>query len=280
MQSRAGQQPSLFEQVSLFDGKHLEDVIVEKLRARPEFKAFHSDLLKDLKLSPSEYFVYWTAVGRLVNEGVVIRTRGKGGSVRLVEQGAEPERASAKEKQKHRRPEAELYVPVATTLRDWWVPQEANLRESIVEITAHQGRRQTGGFWTRPDITVLGIVAHPYLPGRDLSISTFEIKKSIDEGIQGIYETAAHQAFAHQSFLLINVLADESINDDDAFERVKSEANRFGIGVIVFTDPSDWKTFEIITEAQFRAPNPALVNQFIANQISEDSRHRLLTMFR
>ncbi len=176
-----------------------------------------------------------------------------------------------------RKLEADLYAPVAAVLRDFWIPHE-ELREAIVEVTANQGSRKTGGLWTRPDLVVIGICAYAFVPGRSLNLTTFEIKKSISEGIEGVYEAAAHSSVSHRSFLML--YDDGQLVGEDVMDRIRSECHRFGLGLMIFTDPGDWRTYQSLTYAIQREPNIASINKFIATQISEVSRHRLLTMFR
>lgn len=175
-----------------------------------------------------------------------------------------------------RRLEADLYAPIGAVLRDWWVPRE-ELREAIVEITANQGRKQTGGLWTRPDLVVIGISAYPFIPGRSLELNTFEVKKTLEEGIEGVYEAAAQSAFSHRSFLL---LQESGLISKELFTRIRNECVRFGIGLLTFSDPADWNTYVTLETASYRSPQIAQINKFIATQISETSRQRLLTMFR
>jgi hypothetical protein len=178
-----------------------------------------------------------------------------------------------------RKLEADLYAPVANVLREWWVPKE-DVSDYILEITANQGRRSTGGLWTRPDIVCVSACAYPYLPGRSLDLTTFEIKKTIAEGVAGVFEAAAQSVFAHRSCLIVRGVSPAQMANEPDFPRVESECKRFGIGLILFFDPDDWQTFETIVEPRFNNPPPVQVNRFLATQLSEVSRQRLLTMFR
>lgn len=270
---RASLNYSLFTEPPKVGGKELQEMILAKLKEKHDSKAGNTTLIRELKLSEPDLPVYWDAVNALEDDGKIVRGRGKGGSIRIPKEDLSIGLID-KPKGKGRKSEGDLYGPIASTLKQWWVHQ-VGLREYIMEITAHQGRRHTGGFWI-----TLGVTCHAYVPGRNLDITTFEIKKSPDEGIYGVFESAAHSAFAHRSFLLIQVPADDSLSDDENFERTKSECERFGLGLITFTDPSSWETYETIVDAEFKSPSHAQINKFIANQISEENRQRLLTMFR
>lgn len=174
--------------------------------------------------------------------------------------------------------ESDLYIPVAGALADGWARRES-LRESIVEITAFQGRRQTGGFWTRPDVVVIGSKSHPYVPGRHMDLTTFEIKKSLDEAVQGVFEAAAHSVAAHRSVVLIQASPGDLFSEEE-FARAKSESARLGVGLMTFRDAGDWGSYRVEVEAQGREPSPTALNRFIASQISEANRQQILSMFR
>lgn len=177
-----------------------------------------------------------------------------------------------------RRLEAEFYDPIAVWLRSCWAPRES-LREPLIEITANQGRRQTGGLWSRPDLVVVGICAYPFVPGKNLDLSTFEFKKNLEEGIAGVYESAAHSAFAHRSFLVMR-LEYEADSTNELYTRIINECERFGLGLITLLDAEEWGTYRTVVEAKPRSPATGLMNRFIGTQISEAGRHQLLLMLK
>jgi hypothetical protein len=71
--------------------------------------------------------------------------------------------------------ERDLYPPMADVIRKRWA-QDYRLDSLLVEVTAAQGGKQTGGKWTRPDITAAAYRTFPYVPGRHFDLITFEIK--------------------------------------------------------------------------------------------------------
>lgn len=111
---------------------------------------------------------YWAIRDRLVDSGVLRRQRARGGAVALVERAPVLEQAPAAEgpptvEQATQR-ERDLYEPVARVLGGDWA-RDNRFRHHLVENTSAQGRRNTGGMWTRPDIVVAAIRLFPYLPG-------------------------------------------------------------------------------------------------------------------
>jgi len=99
--------------------------------------------------------VYWSIRGRLIDRGILERGRGRGGSVKRsllvtpapdARSALSPDReATDEEVASIARPsEDSLYEPMAGVLRDQWV-KEKRYDNAIVEITARQGARLTGG---------------------------------------------------------------------------------------------------------------------------------------
>ena len=95
--------------------------------------------------------LYWSVRDRLVDSGRLELGRGRGGSVKLVEQvdAALPPADAGEAVPVVAVAEAELYEPMANIIKSHWIPDN-RFRNSVVEITAKQGRRETGGKWTRP----------------------------------------------------------------------------------------------------------------------------------
>jgi hypothetical protein len=104
---------------------------------------------------------YWRVRDRLYDEGKIVLGRGQGGSVArtfitpptapLSSTSPQTPVASAAAPLDINS-EYDLYEPLANTLRAQWA-RFRRLDNFEAAITAHQGRRQTNGTWTRPDIT-------------------------------------------------------------------------------------------------------------------------------
>jgi hypothetical protein len=152
--------------------------------------------------------LYWEIRNRLVARGALTTGRGKGGSVRRVPPIAEPG-ALAAENIVAAVPvvvlaERELYAPMAEVIRTRWA-SEHRFDSLIVEITAAQGARPTGGKWTRPDITAATIKTYPYVPGRHFDVITFEIKPTDAVDVTAIYEALGHRRAASRAYALVHI---------------------------------------------------------------------------
>lgn len=222
---------------------------------------------------------YWIIRDRLVDSGRLMLGRGKGGSVTLVQpvgnEGADS--AAAVPTAEAIVSETDLYQDIAQVLGKEWA-RDMRFRNSIVEVTALQGRRDTGGKWTRPDIVVAGLRVFPHVPGKFFDLVTFEVKPSNGIDISAVFEALAHRRAATQSYVWLHVpLAGQSA---DLLERLTDEARRHGIGLIVASKPSEYDTWDIIVQAARVEPDPEDLNGFIARQVSSLNRDELAQWFR
>jgi len=148
---------------------------------------------------------YWDLRNSLITEGKLLRGRGYGGSVRRALTTAEPvanpvtaeiaAQAGADAAQAVVA-EVSLYAPFQKVIQTGYV-SDNDLNRWVCEITALQGKRNTGGLWTRPDVSLIAEQTFTYIPDKLFDVITLEIKPNIDAAIAGVYEAAAHSAFAH-----------------------------------------------------------------------------------
>ena len=220
---------------------------------------------------------YWLVRNRMISEGLLAKGRGLGGSVRLLLAGRTPS-ASSTVKAKYKK-EKDLYQPFFDSIKQYWMKDEGlNENDCVIDLTANQGKKKTGGKWTRPDITIVSVRAFVYIPGKILDVITFEIKHANCVDVSGVFETASHSRFAHKSYLSIylpnGITDDESINE--SIDRLVAECERFGIGFLYFKDPNDWSTFEILVDPKRQNPDPDEIEKFIDTQLSKSNRDELL----
>lgn len=250
-------------------------------------KVGNTRLSRDLAWPDDEY---WAIRDRLVDLGALRRYRAYGGAVAIVEQapavapvgpmealpvqGAQPGPAAA---QQPPPAERDLYEPVAGVLRGPWA-RDSRFRHQIVEITASQGRRNTGGTWTRPDLVVAALRVFPFLPGKYFDLITFEVKPSWALDVTAVYEALAHRRAATQSYVWLH--CEHPAENVEQLARIVEEGERHGIGVIVATNPADYDSWDIRAEPLRVEPDPELLNEFIALQISDGAKEELAAWVR
>jgi hypothetical protein len=230
--------------------------------------------------------VYWEVRNSLVDRGILEVGRGRGGSVRRVIQEASESvsdesgtLASEAPSEEQRERESDLYEPLAEVLAQRWV-KDKRVESSIVQVTAHQGRRPTGGMWSRPDLAVATLATYPYVPGRHFDVVTFEVKPSWAIDITAVYEALGHLRSATRSYVLLHVCEDEKKDVKDVVTDICAEAKRHGIGVITFGRPDRYDSWDELVEPVRYEPEARKLNDFLATQFSSEQREKLLKRFR
>jgi hypothetical protein len=216
---------------------------------------------------------YWSVRDALLEDGKVEIGRGKGGSVHRIALAAAVEMVP--DAPPTYPAEAALYPPFFQTINESYV-KFYRIKYFVSQITASQGSRSTGGKWTRPDVSLIAIRMYPFIPGKNLEVITFEVKPANAYGIEGLFEASAHSVFAHRSYLAVHLPDDAAALPD----RLETECERVGVGLITFENAGDWDSFEILQKAPLRSPDPFEVNQFINSQISKENQERLQELIR
>jgi hypothetical protein len=250
--------------------KQKSDQLIKKLKELGG-RAGNKTLRDELGWPEEEY---WPIRDYLVNDGRLALGKGKGGSVKLLKsQEVVPEGIV----------ERDLYDDVADVLRKEWAKHN-RFREYIVEVTAHQGKKDTGGTWTRPDIVVAALRVFPHVLGKFFDIITFEIKSQQGIDITAVYEALAHRRAATKAYIWLHAPKKQGEKPDEELEeklaRIEAEASRLGIGMIVAEDPSKFATWDERVVAERIEPDPAALNDFIAQQLSDTARTEMAPWFR
>lgn len=216
---------------------------------------------------------YWNVRERLLDEGVLERGRGRGGSVRKV--ASENDEIPNVVRPTYRSDEAQLYEPLCKVLSTDWVREMRIEPDQIhFELTARQGKKATGGTWTRPDITAVSVRTFPHLPNKYLDVWTFEVKSAEGLDVTAIFETAAHASRATRSYALLAVSESLDGRAEETVDRCEREAARLRVGLITFTDASDFETWETKAEAPRIDTDPESLEEFIGH-LSDEARKRL-----
>lgn len=248
--------------------------------------AGNTRLIRELGWPEDEY---WLIRDRMVDLGLLRKYRAYGGAVAIVDktplqdvqvQVEEPGSGSKdicvlnKEEASSER---DLYEPIATVLRGAWA-KHSRFRHHLVEITANQGRRNTGGTWTRPDLAVAALRVFPFLPGKYFDLITFEVKPSWALSVTGVYEALAHRRAGTQAYLWLH--CPDMLSNAEVLALIQEEAERHGIGLIIAADPANYDTWQQKCDPERVEPDPDMLNEFIALQMTEGAKDELAAWVR
>lgn len=173
--------------------------------------------------------------------------------------------------------EAALYAPALDQLHENWRNQR-QLDQCHCEITALQGRRDTGGSWSRPDLTVVGYKKYEFLPDKLLEVFSFEVKASYDVSIKGVLEALAHKESATRSYVIYHTDGRDLDQFPEAL-RIEELAVRHGIGVYAAKDINDFKSWVEVTAAPRATPDPDTLDTFLKRSLSEEAKTLLRKWF-
>lgn len=222
---------------------------------------------------------YWKIQGHLLKEGKIVLGRGKGGSVRLVgDQATEstsmgPALApTIDETMCGVTKERDLYSPLKASIQEKWIKRFA-FDNVLVDETHSRGSKNTGGTFTRPDITAIGIRRYVYLPKR-LEVITFEIKPDNEVNLMGALEAIAHREAAHRAYVIYATTRDGFDSATDG-ERIMELGQKYGIGIIVTENPSNVESWEIMIDAIRHEPDPARLERFIGDLPNDNMKKEI-----
>lgn len=221
---------------------------------------------------------YWKIRDELLQDGLIKKATGKGGAVVKIEIESKPseseKKLAAKEQYKN---EKSLYKPFKETI-ELKFTKDMSIKNFVCQDINSQGRRPTGGLWTRPDIILVSVNSYSYYPGKVMDLISFELKHYDNISVSGVYETAAHSRFATKSYFCLYLPTSwEELKDS---ERIKNECERFGVGLMYFTKPDDYETYEIMVEPERRDPDPADIDEFIRVQLGDVEKKSISEMLR
>jgi len=226
---------------------------------------------------------YWKVRDALIEKGLIDRGRGYGGSVhRIVALEREPPTeatAEAVEAITVIASEAELYGPMRRVIETDFA-REHRANPLAVEITASQGRRQTGGRWSRPDIVSVEVKTYRYVPGKYIDVVTFEVKPHDAVDVSAIYEALAHRRSATRSYVLLHIPAEHAAALEPVVTEICEVARGHGIGVLTARDAGDYTTWVEREEAVRHEPDPDRLDLFLATQITRDTGDEILRALR
>lgn len=221
---------------------------------------------------------YWYARDWLLENGDLVRAKGRGGAVRRAH--PEESAAAAAETSEAERigevaleyvHEADLYKPIEQTLRTFWA-KERQINPLAVEITASQGRKATGGRWTRPDLVSVAVRTYRYLPGKFMEVVTFEVKPSDAITVTAVYEALAHLRSATHAYVIYHVPEESGESAKQVIDEARRIGRAHGVGIIIMGNPAQWDTWEELEEARRHEPDPERLDEFIAVQLTRDAQ--------
>lgn len=147
-------------------------------------------------------------------------------------------------------------------------------------MVARQGRRATGGTWSRPDLVSVEVLNLLYFPSKILEVVTYEVKPADAVDVQCVYEALAHRRAATHAYVMLHVPVKRKSAMNETIQTIVSIARSHGVGVVSFADASDYGTWEEVAVAERAEPDPERLNAFIDTQLPDSVKMRLARALR
>jgi hypothetical protein len=227
----------------------------------------NTSLMRQLKLEPPQFFL---AKEELMAAGLAVAGKGRGGSTGLAQV---TERTETRPTRKGVQDEADLYEPTKRWFDEHWGPEyrQPNYYKAVVTGTP-RGHKRKSGLWSRPDITILTVSCYPFLPTRQVELTTVEIKAADSLDTSAVFEAASHGKVAHFAYLAVEWLGSKDMpnTEDDNVQAVLKEAKRFDVGVMQIEKRGHGR-YELVevVEPKRREPDPGDCNAFIEQRFRD-----------
>ena len=241
-----------------------EHYFVSKLTSEPFYGKANNQFLRDALGWDEDR--YWQVRNRLLDNGLVQKAHGGPGGKTLIAPPIPTLVAIPASDPEGLTPltyvgESSLYEPVREQILRGWIKDEG-YDSYVVRITAAAGRRDTGGTWTRPDISMVGIQKFKFLRDPVFDVVSFEIKPKDQITVEAIFEALAHRQSTTRAYAVFHSTNDD-FNSKPEAGRIVALAEAHGVGVILADDPARYGSWAERVRAKRWLPDPADLNDFI-----------------
>ncbi|MBR9970846.1 hypothetical protein [Magnetospirillum sulfuroxidans] len=194
-------------------------------------------------------FVVSSAIDEINNDGIYDIKSGKGGGLELSGGIGD---------------EKESYSHIEKCAEDWMVKNIYGPHGVTGRILRATHDKKLSGKWSTPDFSGLCVHNFQHTKTKRVEIVTFEIKYAPKQfNVSCVYEALAHTRAANYGILFFY---DDPLNgkiDADAFDEIKMECLRLGIGMVISQYPCDINCWNYVVPARSFNPDPRRVDAFI-----------------
>jgi hypothetical protein len=181
--------------------------------------------------------------------------------------------------------EVDYYLPLIEVIKNAFPDKYGwELGGYHVAKTAHQGRKSTGGQWSRPDISAFVVNRYEVLQRTEVSLITFEVKDFTRPfngtqrfDLSAIAETKHQLRKANQSFLLLIVPSDATTYGatiDDGYTTFINVIRKeyIGLYLIAQNKVNDYNEWIVVQEPVYHFRPLHLINQSVVDLFSNEDR--------
>lgn len=153
------------------------------------------------------------------------------------------------------------------------LPKDAT---AIVRDTSAMGPPK--GQWARPDFILVSAMRFNLLPGAQVDVHSFELKRESGGTVLAVHEALAQTRFTHFGHLVWHLPEKSKI--EARLAEIEDHCDEHGIGLIRIRDPLDPTGYEIRVDPVRKATAPAATEAFLDLRLSNDEKQRLARVVR
>lgn len=211
---------------------------------------------------------YTRARAELDAAGLILRGRGKGGTIARATAKSESTPAS---KARLVGKESDLYDPFLE-----WLQAELEGQPGFAHAkrtASARGWASGSGKWSRPDVTAVQVLTYEWLPQVTVEVLSYEIKRFADaQRLESVYEAAAHQRWAQRASLVVELDREAGALPD----AMREEIRRFRLGLYTMRrrDEGSFDIREVDPPLRTDDAQPEDVNNLIDMFLGRDTELR------
>lgn len=122
------------------------------------------------------------------------------------------------------------------------------------------------GPWSRPDFTLVAATRFRFSRPPQLDVFGFELKPEMRCDIRAVHEAYAQTRFVHYGYLMWHLPA--SSRKRKSLSGIRTHCSDLGVGLIVFPDPSEAASFEVLVDPARKSPSPEALEAFLTHRVS------------
>lgn len=227
----------------------------------------------EVRIDPDLYF---EACDLLAREGEIGRLRGQSGqiflSARAPSQTVPLSEATESWSEAQLMPALRIYLEGAFK-SGLDLPKDAT---ALVLDTSALGPPK--GQWARPDFILVSAMRFKLLPGAQVDVHSFELKRESGGTVLAVHEALAQTRFTHFGHLVWHL--PEKSKVETRLSEIEAHCEQHGIGLIRIRDPMDPTGYEIRVDPIRKPTLPAATEAFLDLRLSEDQKQRLARVVR
>ena len=153
------------------------------------------------------------------------------------------------------------------------ISPKSKISYPFAAITAQSGGTGSGK-WSRPDLALVHLWKHKFVPNFNLDLYGFEVKTEQGCDVTGVHEALAHKRNVHYSYLTWHYPSCDF--ETPHFKTILENCSAYGVGLISFSSDGDASSYQRHLKARRSDAEADAVDDFIETRFDANQKALLL----